>query len=114
MAADLVLFDPGTVRERVTIDDPHAISVGIRTVCVNGAIVFDDGRPTGAFPGRALRRTAFAVPAAALDAPIDAFARAPCPPPHTPQPVRAVSPRGDADTDEERTTGHARRNVFER
>ena len=63
MAADLVLFNPATVRERATIADPHAVSVGIRTVWVNGAIVFDDGRPTGAFPGRALRRTAFAVQA---------------------------------------------------
>jgi N-acyl-D-amino-acid deacylase len=56
MAADLVLFDPGTVAERATVAEPHAVSVGIHTVWVNGEIVYANGRSTGAFPGRALRR----------------------------------------------------------
>jgi N-acyl-D-amino-acid deacylase len=56
MAADLVLFDPATVAERATIAAPHATSVGIHTVWVNGEIVYADGRPTGGFSGRALRR----------------------------------------------------------
>ena len=56
MAADLVLFDPGTVAERATVAEPHAVSVGIHTVWVNGEIVYTNGRATGAFPGRGLRR----------------------------------------------------------
>src|SRR5205814_3659837 len=56
MSADLVLFDPVTVAERATIAEPHATSIGIRTVWVNGDIVYDNGRTTGRFPGRALRR----------------------------------------------------------
>ncbi len=56
MAADLVLYDPATVASRATIAEPHAASTGIRTVWVNGAIVFQDGKPTGVHSGRALRR----------------------------------------------------------
>ena len=56
MAADLVLFDPATVGERATIAEPHAVSAGIQTVWVNGEIVYDNGAPTGTFPGRPLRR----------------------------------------------------------
>jgi N-acyl-D-amino-acid deacylase len=54
--ADLVIFDPRTVSDRATIADPHAQSVGIKTVWVNGEIVFDDGKPTGKYPGRVIRR----------------------------------------------------------
>ncbi|MBA3553144.1 MAG: D-aminoacylase [Gemmatimonadales bacterium] len=54
--ADLVLFDPATVEDRADRDDPGALSVGIRTVWVNGTVVFHDGRATGAFPGRGIRR----------------------------------------------------------
>jgi N-acyl-D-amino-acid deacylase len=54
--ADLVLFDSTIVAERATIVEPHATSVGIRTVWVNGEPVYDNGKPTGRFPGRALRR----------------------------------------------------------
>jgi N-acyl-D-amino-acid deacylase len=66
MAADLVLFDPGTVTERATVAEPHAVSAGIDTVWVNGDIVYANSRPTGALPGRALRRPHTAAPAAAL------------------------------------------------
>jgi N-acyl-D-amino-acid deacylase len=54
--ADLVLFDPGTVLDRATTKDPHAVSVGIATVWVNGAVVYDAGAVTAARPGRVLRR----------------------------------------------------------
>ena len=57
MQADLVLFDPGTVLDRATPQDPHALSVGIRTVWVNGEIVYEDGRATGRLPGRVIRRS---------------------------------------------------------
>jgi len=55
--ADLVLFDPATVGDRATTDDPQAISTGIARVWVNGAVVFDGKRTTGAHPGRVIRRT---------------------------------------------------------
>jgi N-acyl-D-amino-acid deacylase len=54
--ADLVLFDPATVIDRATPAEPHAVSVGIERVWVNGQVVFVDGRATGARPGRVLRR----------------------------------------------------------
>jgi N-acyl-D-amino-acid deacylase len=54
--ADLVLFDPETVADRATFESPQAQSVGIRSVWVNGQVVFQDGAPTGRYPGRALRR----------------------------------------------------------
>jgi N-acyl-D-amino-acid deacylase len=80
MAADLVLFDPATVVERATIAEPHATSVGIQTVWVNGEVVYDSGKTTGRFPGRALRRarasSASPAQAAALDQRIDEFVRA--------------------------------------
>jgi N-acyl-D-amino-acid deacylase len=57
-AADLVLFDPAAVADRATTDDPHAVSSGIRSVWVNGELVFDQGRTTGARPGRVIRRVA--------------------------------------------------------
>jgi N-acyl-D-amino-acid deacylase len=55
--ADLVLFDPDTVADASTVDDPRRQSTGIRHVYVNGVAVIEDGRHTGALPGRALRRT---------------------------------------------------------
>jgi N-acyl-D-amino-acid deacylase len=56
MYADLVLFDASTVADRATLADPHAVSAGIRAVWVNGTLVYEDGKPTGAFPGRVVRR----------------------------------------------------------
>lgn len=55
-AADLVLFDPATVIDRATPDDPHAVSQGVTTVWVNGVVVFDNGKATGTRPGKVLRR----------------------------------------------------------
>ena len=54
--ADLVLFDPATVADRATTDEPHAVATGIERVWVNGTVVFEGGRATGARPGRVLRR----------------------------------------------------------
>ena len=71
--ADLVLFDPATVADRATIKEPHALSVGIRTVWVAGQVVYQDGKPTGATPGRVLRRV---TRAAEIADRIDAFVRA--------------------------------------
>ena len=53
--ADLVLFNPGLVDTPATFEDPQQYPVGIDYVCVNGVLVIDNGRHTGALPGRALR-----------------------------------------------------------
>lgn len=50
--ADVVLFDPQTVADRATFENPHQLSVGIRDVWVNGLRVLRDGEHTGALPGR--------------------------------------------------------------
>jgi N-acyl-D-amino-acid deacylase len=55
LAADLVVFDPATVRANATYDEPRRFPDGIEQVIVNGALVVDGGRHTGATPGRALR-----------------------------------------------------------
>ncbi len=55
-AADLVLFDPKTVKDRATFENPKQASAGIESVWVNGQIVWRDGKSSGARPGRALRR----------------------------------------------------------
>ena len=54
--ADLVLFDPATVADRSTFEDPAALSVGIDTVWVNGIAVWQDGKATGTHPGRGIKR----------------------------------------------------------
>jgi N-acyl-D-amino-acid deacylase len=54
--ADLVLFDPATVIDRSTFQKPQEISVGIEKVFVNGALVWSDGKATGATPGTVLTR----------------------------------------------------------
>lgn len=53
--ADVVVFDPHTVSDLATFEQPHQISIGIRDVWVNGARVLRDGAHTGAFPGRIVR-----------------------------------------------------------
>jgi N-acyl-D-amino-acid deacylase len=52
--ADLVLFDPDTVIDRSTFAKPTEIATGIDTVFVNGTIVWNSGKATGARPGRML------------------------------------------------------------
>ena len=54
-AADLVVFDPERVRSPATLGAPTAPPEGVDYVLVNGALVVDEGRPTGALPGRVLR-----------------------------------------------------------
>ncbi|HEX3782300.1 MAG TPA: D-aminoacylase [Pseudonocardiaceae bacterium] len=56
-AADLVVFDPDTVTDLATFAEPRQPAAGIPYVLVNGVPVIDDGRPTGALPGRAIRGT---------------------------------------------------------
>ena len=54
--ADITIFDPHTVSERATYDDPHQYAASISTVIINGVVVIDDGGRIGALPGKVLRR----------------------------------------------------------
>jgi N-acyl-D-amino-acid deacylase len=54
MFADVVVFDPATIADRATFENPHQYAVGVRHVFVNGTQVIKDGEHTGAKPGRAL------------------------------------------------------------
>jgi len=54
MSADLVVFDPATIADRATFEEPHQYAVGMKHVFVNGVQVLKDGEHTGAKPGRAL------------------------------------------------------------
>lgn len=60
-AADLVLFDDRTIQDQATYERPHQFPVGVAMVVVNGVVVLQDGKLTGARPGRPLRRTAEGV-----------------------------------------------------
>jgi N-acyl-D-aspartate/D-glutamate deacylase len=53
---DITTFDPATIIDRATYEDPHRYPEGIGTVIVNGTIVVDSGEHTGRLPGRVLRR----------------------------------------------------------
>ena len=55
MWADVVIFDPATVRDRATFDNPNQLSEGMEYVLVNGVPVIDQGKMTGALPGKVLR-----------------------------------------------------------
>jgi len=53
--ADVVLFDPETVSDLATYEQPHQVSVGIPWVIVNGTVVVREGEHTGELPGQLLR-----------------------------------------------------------
>lgn len=61
MFADLVLFDPATIGDRATFEQPHQVSAGVVATYVNGVLVWRNGTHTGARPGRALRGPGAAV-----------------------------------------------------
>jgi N-acyl-D-aspartate/D-glutamate deacylase len=56
MAADITVFDPSTIADRSTWEDPHRFSEGVAHVLVNGEFVLKGGELTGETPGRHLRR----------------------------------------------------------
>lgn len=60
-AADITVFDPGTIIDRATFDEPRRYPDGVVHVIVNGVAVIDGGSHTGALPGRVLRRTSAGV-----------------------------------------------------
>lgn len=55
LAADIILFDPLTVGDRATFGEPDLISEGMKFVLVNGISVIENGKFTGATPGKVLR-----------------------------------------------------------
>ena len=55
MYADVVVFDPATVADRATFEEPHQLSVGVEEVLVNGVAVLRGGVHTGAKPGMIVR-----------------------------------------------------------
>lgn len=55
MWADIVVFDPATIRDLATFENPNQLSQGMEYVLVNGSAVIDGGKMTGALPGKVLR-----------------------------------------------------------
>jgi dihydroorotase/N-acyl-D-amino-acid deacylase len=54
LAADITVFNPETISDKATFEDPLHYSVGVEYVVVNGVLVVDQGKHTGAKPGRVL------------------------------------------------------------
>jgi N-acyl-D-amino-acid deacylase len=55
MWADVVVFDPDTIRDLATFDNPNQLSQGMEYVLVNGVAVIEEGKMTGKLPGKVLR-----------------------------------------------------------
>jgi N-acyl-D-amino-acid deacylase len=56
MWADVVVFDPETIRDLATFDQPNQLSEGMRFVLVNGVPVISEGKASNALPGKVLTR----------------------------------------------------------
>ena len=62
--ADIVVFDPETITDRATFSEPNQLATGMRWVLVNGVPVIEDGKATGARPGKVLRGAGYRAPTA--------------------------------------------------
>ena len=62
MWADVVVFDPATIRDLATFANPNQLSQGMEYVLVNGVPVVDGGKPTDALPGKVLRGAGHDIP----------------------------------------------------
>ncbi|HWA33326.1 MAG TPA: amidohydrolase family protein, partial [Cyclobacteriaceae bacterium] len=62
--ADIVVFDPNTISDHATFEDPHQYATGVMHVFVNGIHVLKDGEHTGALPGRCVRGPGWKKPKA--------------------------------------------------
>jgi dihydroorotase/N-acyl-D-amino-acid deacylase len=60
MWADVVVFDPATIRDLATFENPNQLSQGMEYVLVNGVPVIDQSKMTGALPGKVLRGAGYA------------------------------------------------------
>lgn len=60
--ADVVVFDPKTIADKATFDNPHQLSVGVRYVFVNGQPVIVEGKHNGAKPGKIVRGPGYLKP----------------------------------------------------
>jgi dihydroorotase/N-acyl-D-amino-acid deacylase len=54
LKADIAIFDPSTVADRATFEQPHQYAVGVAQVIVNGQVAFENEKMTAARPGRVL------------------------------------------------------------
>jgi N-acyl-D-amino-acid deacylase len=62
MWADVVIFDPATIHDAATFENPNQFSVGMKFVVVNGTPVIADGKMTNALPGKVLRGPGYRGP----------------------------------------------------
>lgn len=58
---DIAVFDPLTIQDHATFEEPHQLATGMHYVFVNGTRVLDNGEHTGAMPGRVVRRSSSTV-----------------------------------------------------
>ena len=59
--ADVVVFDPATIRDNATFENPHQYATGVQHVFVNGTMVLKDGEHTNKKPGRCIRGPGFGL-----------------------------------------------------
>jgi len=59
--ADIVIFDPETIEDHATFENPHQYATGVEHVFVNGIQVLNDGEHTGKFPGRFVKGPGFYI-----------------------------------------------------
>jgi N-acyl-D-amino-acid deacylase len=64
--ADVVIFDPATIRDKASYAEPHQYAEGVEHVLVNGVQVLKNGEHTGARPGRVVRGPSYATPTGAV------------------------------------------------